>query len=114
MALIRSNRAPPHAFEHYPAFFDRTGVCNGFSAFFGACPFGSSLAARLPLIGNSISRWPAAALRGFLPLVFGAGSGRGSGLSLAGGALLQGIHEVHDVLALRAGLRGDGLPLRLR
>jgi hypothetical protein len=30
------------------------------------------LAARLPLplIGNSISRWPAAALRGFLPLDF--------------------------------------------
>ena len=43
----------------------------GFSAFFGAS-FAVSLAARLPLplIGSSISRWPAAALRGFLPLAF--------------------------------------------
>jgi hypothetical protein len=40
----------------YPAFFDRAGARTGFSAFFGCCTFGSSLAARLPLIGNSISR----------------------------------------------------------
>jgi hypothetical protein len=40
----------------YPAFFDRAGARTGFSAFFGSCTFGSSLAARLPLIGSSISR----------------------------------------------------------
>src|SRR5260370_25805536 len=56
----------------YPAFFDRAGARTGFSAFFRSCTFGSSLAARLPLIGSSISRWPEAALRGFLPLAGGA------------------------------------------
>src|SRR5271170_6827905 len=52
---------------NYPAFFDRTVARTGFSAFFGC-----SLAARLPLplIGSSISRWPLAALPGFLPLIF--------------------------------------------
>jgi len=35
---------------------------------------GASLAARLPLIGSSISRWPEAALRGFLPFAAGAGA----------------------------------------
>ena len=49
------------------------GARTGFSAFFGASlavSLAVSLAARLPLplIGNSISRWPAAAFFGFLPL----------------------------------------------
>src|SRR5260370_18581828 len=56
----------------YPAFFDRAGARTGFSAFLRSCTFGSSLAARLPLIGSSISRWPGAALRCFLPLAGGA------------------------------------------
>src|SRR4051794_27556847 len=52
-----------------PAFLVRADVRTGFSAFFGAS-LTVSLAARLPLpeIGSNISRWPAAALRGFLPL----------------------------------------------
>jgi len=56
---------------HYPAFFDRAGARTGFPAFFG-----SSLAARLPLLefGSSISRWPEAALRGFLPFALAAGA----------------------------------------
>ena len=57
--------------RHQPAFFDRAAARAGFSAFFGAS-LTVSLAARLPLplIGSSISRWPLAALRGFLPLLF--------------------------------------------
>src|SRR5712672_793010 len=58
----------------YPAFFDRAGARTGFSARFGSCTLGASLAARLPLIGSSISRWPEAALRGFLPFAAGAGA----------------------------------------
>src|SRR5258708_6523562 len=58
----------------YPAFFDRAGARTGFSAFFGCCTFASSLAARLPLIGSSISRWPSTRLPGFLPLAFAAGA----------------------------------------
>src|SRR5258708_2163868 len=52
-----------------PAFRERAGARTGFSAFFGAS-LTVSLTARLPLpeIGSSISRWPLAALRGFLPL----------------------------------------------
>src|SRR5438552_15545909 len=54
---------------NHPAFLVRAAVRTGFSAFFGAS-LTVSLAARLPppLIGNSISRWPAAAFFGFLPL----------------------------------------------
>src|SRR6185436_20577097 len=57
-------------FANYPAFLVRLAARTGFSAFFGAC-FAVSLAARLPppLIGSSISRWPAAAFFGFLALV---------------------------------------------
>jgi hypothetical protein len=57
----------------HPAFLARVADRAGFSAFFGAS-FTVSLAARLPppLIGNSISRWPAAAFFGFLPLVLAA------------------------------------------
>ena len=51
---------------HYPAFLERAGARTGLVAFFG-----SSLA-RLPLIGSSISRWPAAALRDFFALAGGA------------------------------------------
>src|ERR1700682_4768317 len=58
----------------YPAFFDRAGARTGFSAFFGCCTFGSSLAARLPLIGSSISRWPSTLLPVFLALVFAGGA----------------------------------------
>src|SRR2546428_6336781 len=62
---------------NYPAFLVRAAVRTGFSAFFGASltvSLAVSLAARLPppLIGNSISRWPAAAFFGFLPLAFSA------------------------------------------
>src|SRR2546428_8070327 len=58
---------------NHPAFLVRAADRAGFSAFFGASLTVSltvSLAARLPppLIGNSISRWPAAAFFGFLPL----------------------------------------------
>ena len=58
---------------NHPAFLVRAAVRTGFSAFFGASltvSLAVSLAARLPppLIGNSISRWPAAAFFGFLPL----------------------------------------------
>src|SRR6267143_2114055 len=58
---------------NHPAFLVRAAVRTGFSAFFGAS-LTVSLAARLPppLIGNSISRWPAAAFFGFLPLAFSA------------------------------------------
>src|SRR6476469_2522611 len=62
----------PRKRPRYPAFFDRAGARTGFSAFFGACPFASSLA-RLPLIGNSISRWPEA-VRDFLPLALVEGA----------------------------------------
>src|SRR4051812_24679860 len=62
----------------HPAFFDRAGARTGFSARFGVCTLGScgfaSLAARLPLIGSSISRCPEAALRGFLPLAAAGGA----------------------------------------
>src|ERR1044072_5726478 len=56
---------------NHPAFLARAAARTGFSAFFGA-GFAVSLAARLPppLIGSSISRWPAAAFFGFLPLAF--------------------------------------------
>ena len=57
----------------YPAFFDRAGARTGFSIFFGSCTLGSSLAARLPLIGSSISRWPSTRLRGFLPFALAGG-----------------------------------------
>src|SRR5205807_4718681 len=62
---------------NHPAFLVRAAVRTGFSAFFGASLTVSltvSLAARLPppLIGSSISRWPAAAFFGFLPLVLAA------------------------------------------
>src|SRR5918995_5776438 len=58
---------------NHPAFLVRAADRAGFSAFFGAS-LTVSLAARLPLplIGNSISRWPAAAFFGFLPLIFSA------------------------------------------
>src|SRR6476620_11938023 len=71
--MVRRRRGSPD----HPAFFDRAGARTGFSTFFG-----SSLAARLPLpeIGSSISRWPAAALRGFFPLAF---AGAGDCFSLA-------------------------------
>ena len=60
-----------HPRRHQPAFFARVVDRTGFSAFFGAS-LTVSFAARLPppLIGNSISRWPAAAFFGFLPLAF--------------------------------------------
>src|SRR3954471_2218531 len=66
---------------NHPAFLVRAADRAGFSAFFGAS-LTVSLAARLPppLIGSSISRWPAAALFGFLPLAFSAGA---AGCSLA-------------------------------
>jgi len=47
-----------------------------FLAFFGACTFGSSLAARLPLIGSSISRWPEIACAAFCPCFLGRGGFR--------------------------------------
>src|SRR3954454_23649181 len=58
---------------NHPAFLVRAADRAGFSAFFGVS-LAVSLAARLPppLIGNSISRWPAAAFFGFLPLVLAA------------------------------------------
>src|SRR3954447_5160751 len=58
---------------NHPAFLVRAADRAGFSAFFGVS-LAVSLAARLPppLIGNSISRWPAAAFFGFLPLAFSA------------------------------------------
>src|SRR5512133_2476462 len=61
--------------RNHPAFLARAVVRAGFSAFFGASlavSLAVSLAARLPppLIGSSISRWPAAAFFGFLPLDF--------------------------------------------
>src|SRR4029078_1995248 len=61
---------------NHPAFLVRPAVRTGFSAFFGAS-LTVSLAARLPppLIGNNISRWPAAAFFGFLPLAFSAAGG---------------------------------------
>src|SRR5882672_115013 len=42
----------------------RVRAAAGLSDFLASC-----LAARLPLMGNSISFWPAVALRGFLPFV---------------------------------------------
>src|SRR5258705_11229927 len=64
---MRLSRSLPN----HPAFLVRAADRTGFSAFFGAS-LTVSLAARLPppLIGNSISRWPAAAFFGFLPLLF--------------------------------------------
>src|SRR3954453_22202238 len=58
---------------NHPAFLVRAADRAGFSDFFGVS-LAVSLAARLPppLIGNSISRWPAAAFFGFLPLAFSA------------------------------------------
>src|SRR4029453_2601448 len=66
--MLLSRSLPNH-----PAFLVRAALPTGFSAFFGAS-LTASLAARLPppLIGNSISRWPAAAFFGFLPLVLAA------------------------------------------
>src|SRR5881392_1604938 len=60
---------------NHPAFLVRAADRAGFSAFFGVS-LAVSLAARLPvpLIGSSISRWPAAAFFGFLPLAFSAGA----------------------------------------
>src|SRR5438034_11449186 len=57
------------SWPNHPAFLVRAADRAGFSAFFGVS-LAVSLAARLPppLIGNSISRWPAAAFFGFLPL----------------------------------------------
>ncbi len=75
--------------RHYPAFFDRTEGRAGFSAFFGAWTFGSSLAVRLPLIGNSISRWPATALRGFLPVAFEEEAAFGAGAACRSVARLR-------------------------
>src|SRR5215212_2978666 len=65
------------ALPNHPAFLVRAADRAGFSAFFGVSLTASlavSLAARLPppLIGNSISRWPAAAFFGFLPLALAA------------------------------------------
>src|SRR5881396_2171848 len=62
--------------RNHPAFLVRAAPRTGFSAFLGAS-LAVSLAARLPppLIGNSISRWPAAAFFGFLPLAFSVGAG---------------------------------------
>src|SRR6266545_6543929 len=62
---------------NHPAFLVRAADRAGFSAFFGASltvSLAVSLAPRLPppLIGNSISRWPAAAFFGVLPLVLAA------------------------------------------
>src|SRR2546421_6119754 len=64
------------ALPNHPAFLVRAADRAGFSAFFGAS-LTVSLAARLPppLIGSSISRWPAAAFFGFLPLVLAAAAG---------------------------------------
>src|ERR1700722_667296 len=50
-------------FEVYPAFL-RPVERSGFAAFFSA--------GFLPAIGNSISFWPAVALRGFLPFAGGS------------------------------------------
>src|SRR5215217_1839149 len=61
------------ALPNHPAFLVRAADRAGFSAFFGVS-LTVSLAARLPppLIGNSISRCPAAAFFGFLPLALAA------------------------------------------
>src|SRR5258708_37410539 len=81
----------------YPAFFDRAGARTGFSAFLRSCTFGSSLAARLPLIGSSISRWPEAALRGLLPFA-GRGADR---FSLAGPRFIAVARVMVLALAFR-------------
>jgi hypothetical protein len=70
----------------------------------GLSAFLVSALARLPSIGSSISFWPTAALRGFLPF---AGA-------FAGNALLQGVHKVHNVPAAGPGSWTDGLALALR
>jgi hypothetical protein len=66
------------------------------------------LAARLPLplIGSSISRWPAAAFFGFLPLALAVLRAflplalvGGAACLLGGEAALQRIHQVDDVAA---------------
>lgn len=85
--MVRCRRGSP---DHPPSSISEPRT--GFSTFFG-----SSLAARLPLpeIGSSIfPRWPAAALRGFLPLAFAS-----RGLPFAGEAALERIHQVDDVAA---------------
>src|SRR3954454_1551836 len=60
----------PGGRRHYPAFLARAFAFTSFGA-----RFSSALAARLPAIGSSISRWPTAALRGFLPFAALAASG---------------------------------------
>src|SRR5216117_774434 len=76
------------ALPNHPAFLVRAADRAGFSAFFGASltvSLAVSLAARLPppLIGNSISRWPAEAFFGFLPLAFSVTLAAGACFSLA-------------------------------
>src|ERR1700676_3331628 len=72
---VTAARSAPQRMAHYPAFFDLAAAARtGFAAFFGSCARVSCFAARLPEIGSSISRWPAAALRGFLPFAFAAGA----------------------------------------
>ena len=78
--------------------FARTGARTGFSAFFGVLTvsLAVSFAPPLPLIGSSISRWPEAALRGFLPLP----------LAFAGGADCRSLAR----LRLSASIRLMTLP----
>src|SRR3954452_18133941 len=97
---------------NHPAFLVRAADRAGFSAFFGVS-LAVSLAARLPppAIGSSISRWPAAAFFGFLPLAFAVSLAAGAAFSLARLRLSASIRLMTLPLDFGAAL-ATGRPLR--
>src|SRR3954452_18222988 len=63
------------------ALRERAAERAGFSAFFGSSTFFGSSLAFLPLIGSSISRWPATRFFGFLAFGFAPSAGASSSLA---------------------------------